>query len=47
MSNTVKNGKGDRRRIHTVDDDNWNLAFKREKKNTEKNRYKRGHKSEK
>ncbi len=47
MSNTVQNGKGDRRRVWDVENDNWNLAFKREKKNVSKNRYKRGQKFEK
>jgi hypothetical protein len=41
MSNTVKNGKGDKRRITEIDDDAWDLVFKRKKQNTERNRYKR------
>jgi hypothetical protein len=42
VSNTVQNGKGDRRRIWVVDDSDWDRAFRRNDKNVEKNRYKRG-----
>ena len=47
MSNTVKNGKGDRRRIWNVENDDWDRIFKRNKENILKNRYKRGQRGEK
>ncbi len=47
MSRATHGGKGDRRRVWAVEDDDWNLAFKREKKNVSKNRYKRGQRAEK
>lgn len=44
-------GKGSRRRPQQVSDeefeDNWNAVFKRDKKNVEKNRYKRGQRGDK
>lgn len=44
---TAQNGKGSKRRITRIEDDDWDLAFKRSKKNAEKNRYKRGNKEKK
>lgn len=44
---TAQNGKGSKRRITTIDDDDWDLAFKRNGKNLEKNRYKRGNNEKK
>ena len=34
-------------RTHQITDDDWDLAFRRDKKNVEKNRYKRSNKHEK
>ena len=47
MSRKTHGGKGDRRRIWSLEDDDWDRVFKRDKKNTEKNRYKRSEKHEK
>jgi len=44
-------GKGSKRRPQQIDDDEmdsrWDMAFKRNKQNKEKNRYKRGQRREK
>lgn len=44
MMGATDGGKGSGRRIHTVDEDRWDMVFKRKKQNTEKTRYLKGQK---